>query len=74
MVIVVSLGGASGSICVAFGAPLLLPSYYEVSVVLGVVAALLIAVSWRWSLRARILAIAGFAGVMLPVLANENRR
>jgi len=68
--VLVSLGGASGSICVAFGAPLLLPSYYEVSVVLGVVAALLIAVSWRWSLRARILAVAGFAGVVALASAH----
>src|SRR5439155_20260120 len=48
---IVSLGGALGSATVAFVAPLLLPSYYEVGCVLIVVALLLSAVGREWSRR-----------------------
>ncbi|MEP7083209.1 MAG: fused MFS/spermidine synthase, partial [Betaproteobacteria bacterium] len=59
---IVALGGALGSALVAFGAPLVLPSYYEVSLLLIVVALLLAASAWGWSRRALVLALVGAVG------------
>ena len=59
---IVALGGALGSALVAFGAPLVLPSYYEVSLLLIVVALLLAASAHRWSRRALVLGLAGAVG------------
>jgi spermidine synthase len=59
---IVSLGGALGSALVAFGAPLLLPSYYEVSLILVGVTLLLASAGRMWSRRALMLGLAGVLG------------
>lgn len=61
---IVSLGGAVGSALVAFGAPLVLPSYYEVSLTLVVVAVLLAIAGRAWSRRALAIGVAGIAGAI----------
>jgi hypothetical protein len=58
----VSLGGALGSAVVAFVAPLVLPSYYEVSLTLVAVTLLLAAAGRMWSRRALVLGLAGVLG------------
>jgi spermidine synthase len=69
---IVALGGALGSALVAFGAPLLLPSYYEVGCVLVVVAALVGFVGRDWSRRALVLGVVAWIG-MLVIVALQVR-
>ena len=59
---IVALGGALGSALVAFVAPLVLTSYYEVSLTLVGVALLLALAARRWSRRALVIALAGTLG------------
>jgi SAM-dependent methyltransferase len=59
---VVALGGALGSALVAFGAPLVLPSYYEVSLVLVLVTVLVAIAGRTWSRRALVIGLAAVAG------------
>jgi hypothetical protein len=59
---IVSLGGALGSALVAFVAPVVLPSYYEVSLILVLVTLLLTAAGRKWSPRAVALGLAGVLG------------
>jgi spermidine synthase len=68
----VSLGGAIGSALVAFVAPLVLPSYYEVACVLVIVALLLVAVGRGWSRRAQALGALAWLGT-LGILALQVR-
>ena len=59
---VVAVGGAVGSALVAFVAPVVLPSYYEVSLTLVVVGLLLAVTGAMWSRRAAALGLAGVIG------------
>ena len=56
---IIAFGGALGSVLIAFVAPLVLRSYYEVSLLLVVAMLLLAGVAWPWSRRAFALALAG---------------
>ena len=70
---IVSLGGALGSALVAFGAPLFLPSYYEVGCVLVIVALMLGFVGRRWSRRALVLgALAWLGGIGVVAMQVRN--
>ena len=67
---IVALGGALGSALIAFVAPAVLPSYYEVSLTLVVVMLLMTAVGWSWSRRALVMGLAGIAGASWIVWLN----
>ena len=67
---IVSLGGAIGSATVAFLAPLVLPSYYEVGIVLLVVSLLLAVAGSAWSRRAFALGAVVWVGA-LGVIAMQ---
>jgi spermidine synthase len=72
---IVSLGGALGSALVAFVAPVVLASYYEVSLILVAVTLLLAAVGRMWSRRALALGLAGVLGASgIAYLNMENDR
>lgn len=61
---IVAFGGALGSALVAFVAPVVLRSYYEVALILVVVTLLLAAVGRMWSRRALVLGLAGVLGAI----------
>ncbi len=67
---IVSLGGALGSALVAFVAPVVLPSYYEVALILVAVAVLLAVAGHLWSRRALVLGLAGILGSIGIVYLN----
>lgn len=67
---IVSLGGALGSALVAFVAPVVLPSYYEVALILVAVALLLAVAGHLWSRRALVLGLAGVLGSIGIVYLN----
>ena len=67
---IVALGGALGSSMIAFVAPFVLPSYYEVSLMLVIVVLLMCVVASAWSRRALALALAGMIGAGSVVWLN----
>ena len=73
--VIVSLGGALGSALVAFVAPVVLPSYYEVSLILVGVTLLLCTAARLWSRRALALGLAGVVGASVVAYLNvQNDR